>query len=162
MRWLLVLMAFLVFAPSSIAQCVTVADLLLSPDNFDNQKVVVVGEVLGILYRGEKAWVNIENGEYQIGIWCETRMLENLKVTADYRHRGDIVEVIGIFHKACPEHGGDPDIHAENLAVLERGYEISREINWWLMTLSLILLALGLFLTVKLRYREKRALPYWY
>jgi hypothetical protein len=150
----------LLLLPAACAQPIT--DLLLHPENFDNKVVTVRGEVLGVLRRGEKAWVNIENGE-AIGVWCEVYMVENIKVTSDYHHRGDIVQVTGVFHRACPEHGGDPDIHAENLDIVEAGYEIPREVNWWLMALSILLLALSIYLFVQLRKRAgKRAPPYWY
>jgi hypothetical protein len=150
----------LLLLPAACAQPIT--DLLLHPENFDNHIITVRGEVLGILKRGGKVWVNIENGE-AIGVWCEAWMVENIKVIADYHHRGDIIQVTGVFHKACLEHGGDPDIHAENLEIVEVGYEIPREVNWWFMGLSILSLALSVYVSVRLRKRAgKRAPPYWY
>jgi hypothetical protein len=150
----------LLLLPAACAQPIT--DLLLHPENFDNQVITVRGEVLGILKRGGKVWVNIENGG-AIGVWCEAWMVENIKATADYHHRGDIIQVTGVFHRACLEHGGDPDIHAENLEVVEVGYEIPRGVNWWFMGLSILSLAVSVYVSVQLRKRAaKRAPPYWY
>jgi hypothetical protein len=160
MKWLCLFLVLMLF-PMMYAQSIN--DLLSNPEAFDNQLVTVRGEVLGILKRGNKAWINIQENSYAIGVWCEVWMLENLKVVADYQHLGDVVEITGVFHKACTEHGGDPDIHAENLIVVERGYRIQREINWWLMAVSVFLLILSIYLLLRLRgHEEKRALPYWY
>jgi len=35
--------------------------------------------------------------------------------------RGDTVEVTGVLHRACPQHGGDLDLHATRLEVLTTG-----------------------------------------
>ena len=161
MRKYLLLLLVLMLLPVARAQ--SLSDLLLNPEAYDNQRVTVRGEVLGTLRRGQKAWVNIRENEYAIGIWCEAWMIENIRITADYKHKGDVVEVTGVFHRACAEHGGDPDIHAESLTVVEKGSPIARKVNWWLMSLSILLLILSIHLFMRLkRHEEKRAVPYWY
>ncbi|MEM2282378.1 MAG: hypothetical protein QXH26_02370 [Candidatus Hadarchaeales archaeon] len=158
-RWVFLLVLLLL--PPACAQPVTVGDLLSHPENFNNTKVTIRGEVFGILRRGREVWVSVENGGV-IGVFCRVEMTENLKVAADYRHKGDIIEVVGIFHMACPEHGGDVDLHAENLWLVERGYEIPREANLWLVALALSLFGASAFVSLKLKRTEKSMPPYWY
>jgi hypothetical protein len=65
---------------------------------------------------------------------------EVVTVYGDYRHQGDIVRISGVFHAACPEHGGDMDIHATDLSVVRAGMRLTRVPE----TSSLILLAIAL------------------
>ena len=43
------------------------------------------------------------------------------QVSAGYYQFGDTIRVKGIFHKNCPEHNGESDIHAQALAVIKKG-----------------------------------------
>jgi len=43
-----------------------------------------------------------------------------ISVFGDYKHHGDLVEVTGTFNAACPQHGGDVDIHATSLRIVRR------------------------------------------
>ena len=36
---------------------------------------------------------------------------------------GTTLQVRGIYHQACQEHEGIPDVHASSVSVLARGYE---------------------------------------
>jgi hypothetical protein len=40
-----------------------------------------------------------------------------------------MVEVRGIFHRACLEHGGDLDIHIEELSKIDSGMVITEKID---------------------------------
>lgn len=157
----LVFLLLLLLLPPVCAQPVTVGELLSHSENFNNTTVTIRGEIFGILRRGSEAWVSVENGGV-IGVFCKTEMTENLEVAADYRHRGDIIEVVGVFHMACPQHGGDVDFHAENLWLIERGYEIPRKANLWLVALALSLFGASAFVSLKLKRAEKGMSPYWY
>jgi hypothetical protein len=37
--------------------------------------------------------------------------------------------VTGIFHAACPQHGGDMDVHADSLRIIRNGHEVARPIG---------------------------------
>ncbi len=50
-------------------------------------------------------------------------MARQIRFVGSYRYCGDRVLVIGTFHRACPEHGGDLDIHAVRLEVVAPGFE---------------------------------------
>ncbi|MDI6605534.1 MAG: hypothetical protein QME65_00070, partial [Candidatus Omnitrophota bacterium] len=60
--------------------------------------------------------------EKAIGVWLEASLLKDAPLTAgNYRSSGDIIEVSGVFHRACPEHGGDLDIHALQVQKIAAG-----------------------------------------
>ena len=46
-----------------------------------------------------------------------------------YRQSGDRVLITGIFHRACPDHGGDVDIHATDLHLVAKGLATSHDIR---------------------------------
>ncbi len=161
MKRILVLPLVLLILPHVWA--VSINSLLLNPENYDNKLVTVEGEVIGILRKENFVWINIVGDKAGIGVWCPAKLAENVKVAADYHHRGDLIRVTGRFHAACLEHGGDPDIHAAKIELLSRGEEIPREVDWLWMVASLVFLIISLFLYFWLPRRgEKGAPPYWY
>ena len=54
-----------------------------------------------------------------------------IEVWGDYDHTGDSVLVTGVFHVACDEHGGDMDIHATSLEVIEPGATRQHPLEWY-------------------------------
>ncbi|MBU1027333.1 MAG: DNA-binding protein [Candidatus Margulisbacteria bacterium] len=145
---------------NSPAHGVTVScnQLVNNAPAFDNQKVEVIGEVIGdIMVRGDYAWININGGLRSIGVWATKNMLNDIKLIGDYNHIGDRVKVTGTFHRACPEHGGDLDIHAETITIAQTGYKVEHPIDGWKLSLAMILLAitLGVYLLFVLLKRFK-------
>lgn len=117
-------------------------DLINNAREYDKKEVVYSGEVIGdIMQRGEYAWINVYDGSNSIGIWITYDEAKKIKYTGSYRYKGDIVEVTGIFNRACPEHGGDFDIHAKSMIVKKEGSEVKREIN-----LTILYIAIAVFL----------------
>lgn len=127
--------------------------------SFDGKTVVFRGEVIGIMVRGNFAWVNVLDNGVAIGIWVRAEDARKISFVGDYKHVGDMVEVIGTFHMACPEHGGDLDIHADEFVILTVGRELDRAPNLTLTLFSIALSAGAIILAVYLmhvrREREK-------
>lgn len=99
-------------APAAPAAIVS-SDLIERAREWDGKTVEYRGEAVGdVMKRGEYAWVNLHDGKNAIGVWCPRRLLGAVEILGDYRHTGDTLRVTGVFHRACPEHGGDLDIHA--------------------------------------------------
>jgi len=116
------------------------------------------------MVRGDMAWIHVNDDPYylenveegaQLGgynsgmaIWLPASETDAITYFGDYKHEGDIVEVEGVFNAACGEHGGDMDIHATTLTVIQPGHEVVDEIRpgkvIWAVVLAL--LALGLYL----------------
>ncbi len=129
--------------------------LIENSAGFDGKKVTFQGEVIGVMPRGDNAWVNVLDNGYAIGILCSAENAKNISFVGDYTHIGDTVAVSGTFHMACPEHGGDLDIHADNLVIVARGREVERTPSWSLVGLAAVLMAVAIFLMIWLRRRRK-------
>ncbi len=96
----------------------------------------MIGDVMP---RGGNAWVNINDGNNALGIWMSASLAKEINYEGSYKSRGDTLEVTGIFHRACPEHGGDLDIHAQGLRKTANGRMTSERTNSDKRNLSLIL-----------------------
>jgi hypothetical protein len=140
-------------------------ELIESMKEFDGTEVTFRGEAIGeAMVRGDMAWIHInddayyaknveegaELGGYNTGmaVWLPAESVEGIEYFGDYKHEGDIVEVEGVFNAACAEHGGDTDIHATVLEVVEAGHKVVDPISpgkvLWAVALALIALALYL------------------
>lgn len=112
------------------AEGVSSNELLSNPNKFDNSRVVYEGEVIGdVMMRGSHAWLNIWDGTNTIGIWSTREDARNIRYAGRYGSKGDKITVRGIFHKACPEHGGDLDIHAEEIIAHVYGGKVSHPVD---------------------------------
>jgi len=152
----LLLTIFLLLAPG-LASAESGRELLENSARFNDNQVTFSGEVIGVLPRVDFAWVNISDNGYVIGVLCRASDAKKVSVIGDYKHVGDTVQVIGIFHMACPEHGGDLDIHADNFTVLVAGEEVDRPVSIPLVALSAVLIAVAIFVTFYLwRVRKER------
>lgn len=119
----------------------TAAETAISPPNFndliehapryDGQKIRLHGEVIGdIMHRGNDIWINITDGTNSIGIIAPRAIVPTITFVGDYHTSGDIVEVVGDFYNSDPNYGGDTDVRAYSVKVLEvgspRAHPISR------------------------------------
>ena len=84
-----------------------------------------------------------------------TDMAKEIYFTGSYKTQGDKVEVAGIFHRACLEHGGDLDIHAQSLRKLENGRTVNQVLSLDKKNLSLILLGALFLLWILTLFRRK-------
>jgi len=112
------------------AQPVTSSQLIENAKQYDNQSVVFQGEAIGeVMRRGNFAWVNINDGTNAIGIWVSEEMSKEINYLGSYKAKGDILEVEGIFHRACPQHGGDMDIHAQVIKKIQAGHAVKETLD---------------------------------
>ena len=124
----------------SYAQPISSSDLINNAKQYDGKTVVYAGEVIGdIMARGEFAWVNVNDNENAIGIWIDADLTKDLLYAGSYKSKGDWIEVTGVFHRACLEHGGDLDIHAQTLTKISQCKEISEGVPIGKKKLSLYL-----------------------
>lgn len=141
------------------------SDLIEAPRELDGIKMRFAGEAIGeAMVRGDMAWIHVNDDTYylknveegaQLGgynsgmaIWLPADETEAISFFGAYKHRGDIVEVEGVFNASCGEHGGDMDIHATTLTVVQAGYAVVDEIESgkvvWAVSLALLAFALYL------------------
>lgn len=145
---LILIILFLVFSSQEVAfsQSLSSGELIRNAKEYNGKLIVYSGEVIGdVMLRGEFAWVNINDGENALGVWMSAALAKEIKLTGNYKSRGDILEIVGVFHRACPEHGGDLDIHANSLRKVANGRMVKEKLNFDKASLSLILLG-ALFL----------------
>jgi len=103
------------------------AELIGKARKFDGRSVEFVGEAIGeSMRRGDHVWLNLLDSGGAIGVWANRADLPAIRYFGSSAARGDTLWVRGIFHRSCPEHGGDLDIHAAALEVVTPG-ELKRE-----------------------------------
>ena len=145
---LTLIILFLVFTPQTIAfsQSLSSSELIKNAKEYDGKLIAYSGEVIGdVMLRGEFAWVNKNDGQNALGAWMSVALAKEIKFTGNYKSRGDSLEIVGVFHRACLEHGGDLDIHAQSLRKIGNGRIVKEKLNFNKASLSLILLG-ALFL----------------
>ncbi len=150
------------------------ADLVENAREWNEHSVSFTGEAIGEkMIRGGMAWIhlnddaymwrNIEEGAvlggYSSGhaVWLPADDARKIAVFGDYKHEGDVVRAIGTFHAACPEHGGDMDIHAGVLEVIQPGHAVDNPLNRprLILALALMLLSGGLFIVRRIARRKR-------
>lgn len=105
-------------------QYTTLNDLVENGKQMNNKKITVKAEAIGeSMKRGNFAWINVNDTTNSMGIWMKKEDSDKVKVFGDYKHKGDIIEISGIFNRACSEHGGDMDIHADDVKIMKKGFE---------------------------------------
>ncbi len=115
----------LLFPCACRAQPVSSTELINNAAQHDGQSVVYEGEVIGdIMVRQGYAWINVNDGKNAIGVWAPKDLIKDLRYTGSYKSKGDWIEVQGVFARACPQHGGDIDIHAQRIRTISAGREI--------------------------------------
>lgn len=146
----------LVFVSCAVVFCCAVClaqpavsstELINNAKLYDGKEVKYSGEAIGdVMARGAFAWANINDGANAVGIWVSRSLAGNIGYTGSYKSIGDAVEVVGTFHRACPEHGGDLDIHAQALRRAAPGRLVRQNLNFDKRNQAFILL--GVLLAV--------------
>jgi hypothetical protein len=123
------------------AERVNSGELIENWERYDGKEVIFEGEAVGdVMVRGDYAWVTVNDDVYSlealheagelkggnsgIGIWLPAGEARKIKFLGRYGTVGDRVEVRGVFHADCSEHGGDFDIHASTLRVMKPGKQL--------------------------------------
>lgn len=98
------------------------AELVERAAELDGVVVEFSGEAIGeALERGDMAWVNLADDAGALGIWMTSGDAALIRTYGSYATTGDRLLVRGVFHRACPEHGGDMDIHAASVQTVSSG-----------------------------------------
>lgn len=138
------------------AQGLSSSELINKAKEYDGKLITYTGEVIGdVMLRGEFAWVNINDGDNALGVWMSAALAKEIKFAGSYKFRGDSLEIMGTFHRACLEHGGDLDIHAQTLRKLGNGRVVNQVLNLDKKNLSLILLGALLLIWILSLFRRK-------
>ncbi len=123
---------------------------------YDGKPVEFRGELIGeSMRRGEHLWINVSDGDSAIGVWVPRSAVPAVRYFGAYSVRGDTVLVRGLFHRSCPEHGGDMDIHAEAITIVAPGETVSHLLKPAAMAWASGLCALALLAFLLWRRRER-------
>lgn len=125
------------FAAEAVT-AVTGSGLASAESGLSGQMVQFEGEVVSErLYGGEGyVWVNVLSEGTAIGVWMAEDLARDLDVLGTWRHTGDYVLVTGEFNEACDQHGGDLDVHATTVTLIERGSEREQPVSWWKLAIA--------------------------
>jgi hypothetical protein len=123
--------------------------LIKNAKELDGKTVVYVGEVIGdIMPRGDFVWVNVNDGKNAIGIWMTKEMTKEIIFSGSYKTTGDLLEVTGIFNKACKEHGGDLDIHALSVKKIDAGRIMNEKLRMNIAKRNFAVVLFGVILAI--------------
>lgn len=151
-------LVFILYASASLCYAqepLSSNELIKNAKEYDGREVIYEGEVVGqLMQRKEGVWANVYDGQNAIGIWLTPELAQHIQFTGSYKAKGDIIQVRGILHSACPEHGGDMDIHAILLHIIQPGWAKQdklipekRNVLIVLLAILCILLILRIFIT---------------
>ncbi len=156
LNFIIIFFVALVCARISFAQELSSKELIKNAKQYDGKIIIYSGEVIGdVMLRGNFAWVNINDGDNAIGVWMSAALASQIKFTGSYKSRGDSLEVAGIFNRACLEHGGDLDIHAQGIRKIANGRVVSEGVNLDKRNLALILLGALFLIWILTLFRKK-------
>jgi len=149
----------LLFRADCFAEVISSAELINNAKLYDGKIISFSGEAIGdLMARKEYAWINLNDGKNAIGIWIKRELTDNIQYSGSYNAKGDWVEIEGIFHRSCPEHGGDLDIHAQSITKISSGSEITHSINKGTIKSAFVLFCIVL-LVFLLRMRQPNNSP---
>jgi len=154
---LMILLFTLIFGRQvAFSRALSSNELITQAKQYDGKLVTYSGEVIGdVMLRGEFAWVNINDGDNAIGVWVSAILAKEINLTGAYKSRGDTLEITGIFHRACLEHGGDLDIHAQKLRKLVSGKMVNQKIDLFKVELTFTLLGMLFLIWILTLFKRK-------
>jgi len=129
-KYCLAILLVLVLRNAFAQTVITSAELIVKERFYDGQNIFFEGEVIGdIMNRGSFSWINVNDGNNAVGIWINTDLVKDIRFTGSFKNTGDKVRIKGVFNRNCPQHGGDLDIHAEELSIICIGHKNQQNID---------------------------------
>jgi hypothetical protein len=133
-------------SPAHAAQRIlTPGEIVTRETVSDGDTVRMEGEAIGESLRADSGhrWVNVIGGGAGIGVHMSDEMAGGIEHFGNYGTDGDILVVTGVVNFACPQHGGEFDVHAESIEIVAAGEARDHPVAWWKLGLGLALIAVG-------------------
>jgi len=106
-------------------QAVTIDELISKGKDYNGKKVEIEAEAIGhLMWRQKGAWLNVADASSAIGVWLERAQAKKINFLGNYNTVGDTIRISGTFNMCCKVHGGDADIHVEELQIIKSGHKI--------------------------------------
>lgn len=129
LAWPFFVICIFLFCLKAYAQPVSSSELISSARQYDGKIVAYEGEVIGdVAALANFVRATLSDGQKSIGVWLPKESAGIITYTGSYRQKGDWLEVSGEFHRACPQHGGDLDIHAWGVRKISCGRQLSHRV----------------------------------
>jgi len=152
------LAAILAEETAAIATPVGTKELIDHARDYDGREIVFEGEAIGDpMHRGDHAWINVLDSNAAMGVFMPARYAAFIANYGSNRRTGDRLRVSGVFHRACPDHGGEMDIHARSVEIIARGTETPHPIEGLRLALVPVFLFLAAIFYYLWRRREAAA-----
>lgn len=175
---LLVATIWLLLLPATAYSVETtpIQNLVGNMKKYDGELVTIKGEAVGdVMQRGDFAWITVNDDPYSkrsiedgggfqglsnigIGVWAPALDVKPIKIAGGYKYRGDQVLVTGVFHRACHQHGGDTDIHADSIEIVRQGHKFPHRFQFWKLAIAIFLALIIVALWNLRRSRIKKRL----
>ena len=142
---------------SSFLYETSIADLAEADSYYEGQTVLVKGEVVGDRVNDEFR----ENNEASPSVVAVFMTKEQSSIIDTYGQYGTVgtqLQVRGTFHLECAEHQGMSDIHAEEVAALQKGYDSKPAPNNRILSFGILACVIGAVLMVAYYIRRERML----
>lgn len=149
-------------------------ELFECPGSYDGVLVSYEGEaVRAVLDRGVEAWLHLNDDRYALDlgplpqhrtavggnsgvpVLVPAAVADAVRFVGDGRHRGDVVEVTGVFRRAHPADGGGPAIRADDGSVTRRGGPTARPVDPARAVVAVVVCAAALVAAAAARTRVR-------
>lgn len=151
--------ATIALAPSSAGtEPLSAAHVVALGKNSDGSVVEFEGEAVGEALRAGdgRVWVNVSSGGAAVGVVASEQDAGAIDTFGRYGWVGSTVYVRGVLNVACDEHGGDLDVHATDLTVVQRGHRRMHAVPWWQLGVAgALLVAAALAVVARRRLRHR-------
>lgn len=136
----------------------TPAEVITIDRALDGSTIKTQGEAIGERLRAQGGgfWINILYEGSAIGIWVPVELAEAVNIFGDYHQNGDVVRVTGVVNVACDTHGGEFDVHASSIAVVEPGGPRDNPVQVWKGVIGLAGLVVAFLVWRTHRQRRER------
>ncbi|MCF7887251.1 MAG: hypothetical protein K9L71_02425 [Candidatus Omnitrophica bacterium] len=156
-----VIIALISISAYAESQRVSLGSLINNPEKYDKKKVLFKAEIIGDpLNTKEGSWFNVQSQSYNMGIFLKDySSIDKITYWGDYKRKGDIVGIEGIFYKNCPV-SNQRAVHLIRLEVIEKGkelkYSISAEKKKFALISFVIFLTIGVIYLIKIKLWHKK------
>lgn len=142
-----------------------IADLAQADSYYEQQTVLVQGEVVGDRvndeFREDSCWVTLQDDAPNpsvVAVFMTKDQAALIDTYGQYGVVGTQLQVRGEFHLECSEHQGMSDIHAEEVSALQKGYEEPVSPDYRLLGVAIVACLIGAALMAFYYIRRERLL----